>query len=132
MAQFCIYTIWLNPYFMRVLIYDDEPDVLRLYKMILEKRGYEVLTFDNCCDLITTIDHTHPDVIIMDNEMPGISGIQATKSIKSDLRYAHIPVISCSANSEGKYLADEAHADIFLPKPLSIQGLEAAIRQVAA
>lgn len=117
---------------MRVLIYDDELDVLRLYKMILEKRGYEVLTFDNCNDLITTIDHTHPDVIIMDNEMPGISGIQATKSIKNDIRYAHIPVISCSANTEGKSLAAEARADIFLPKPLTIQGLEAAIKKVAA
>ncbi len=121
-----------EPFFMRVLIYDDELDVLRLYKMILEKRGYEVLTFDNCNDLIPTIAHTHPDVIIMDYEMPGISGIQATKSIKNDIRYSHIPVISCSANTEGKYLAAEARADIFLPKPLTIQGLEAAIKKVAA
>jgi DNA-binding response OmpR family regulator len=117
---------------MKVLIYDDEVDVLQLYRMILEKRGYEVLTFDNCNDLIPTIDLTHPDVIIMDNEMPGISGVQATKSIKGDIRYAHIPVISCSANTEGKKLAAEAHADMFLPKPFSIQGLEAAIKQVAA
>lgn len=117
---------------MRVVIFDDEADVLYLYKIILEGKGYEVITYPNCDNLFSTVDKAHPDVIIMDNEMPGVSGLAATKCLKADSRFAHIPIISCSANSEGKALAEEAHADMFLPKPFTISKLEKAIQSVAA
>lgn len=117
---------------MRVVIFDDEADVLHLYKLILERRGYEVITYPNCDNLFSTVNNAHPDVIIMDNEMPGLSGLLATKCLKGDSRFAHIPIISCSANTEGKALAEEAHADMFLPKPFTISKLEHAIKSVAA
>ena len=117
---------------MRVLIFDDEIDALYLYKIILEKKGHEVVTFLNCDNLFYDVDSIHPDVIIMDNEMPGISGIDATRYLKADERFAHIPVISCSANSEGERLAEQAHADMFLPKPFTASRLEHAIKSVAA
>src|SRR5688500_10218512 len=116
---------------MRIMIFDDEMDVLNLYSLILEKKGHEVYTAQNCVHILDKISEVHPDVIIMDNELPVMSGLTATKRLKSDKEFAHIPIISISANMEGKKLAEEAKADMFLPKPLGISDLENALRQVS-
>ncbi|WP_276134975.1 response regulator [Polluticoccus soli] len=115
---------------MKVMIFDDEIDVLQLYSMILQRRGHEVHTAQNCLHLMDKIEEVHPDVIIMDNEMPVLSGLQATKVLKEDTVYKAIPIICISANTEGAKLAKEAHADMFLPKPLGIRELEDAINKV--
>lgn len=115
---------------MRVMIFDDEIDVLQLYSMILQKKGHEVYTAQNCVHLLDKISEVQPDVIIMDNEMPVMSGLTATKRLKEDSEYSDIPIICISANTEGRKLAEEAHADMFLPKPLGIRELEHAIHTV--
>lgn len=117
---------------MRIMIFDDEADVLQLYSIILRKKGYEVHTEQSCTDLVNKLEEVHPDLIIMDNEMPVVSGLVATRHLKSNKKYSHIPVISISANADGKKLAEDAHADLFLPKPLHIQDLEKAIHKVTS
>ena len=115
---------------MRIMIFDDEMDVLNLYSLILKKKGHEVHAEQNCMHILDKISEIKPDVILMDNEMPVLSGLDATKLLKGTNDYAHIPIISISANSEGKKLAEEAHADMFLPKPIGISELEKAITHV--
>lgn len=114
------------------MIFDDEADVLQLYSIILRKKGYEVYTEQCCTDLFDKVAEIQPDVIIMDNEMPVVSGLSATRKLKNHKQYGHIPVISISANADGIKLAEDAHADLFLPKPLHIQDLEKAIVRVTA
>jgi CheY-like chemotaxis protein len=115
---------------MKVMIFDDEEDVLSLYSMILKKRGYEVQTSLNCVHLFDKISEARPDIIIMDNEMPVLTGPAATKLLKASAEFSNIPVISISANTEGKKLAEDARADMFLSKPISINDLETAIYRV--
>jgi CheY-like chemotaxis protein len=114
------------------MIFDDEPDVLQLYSIILKKKGYEVYTEQSCVHLFDKIAAAKPDVIIMDNEMPVVTGLSATRNLKKDKDYEHIPVISISANADGRKLAEDAHADLFLPKPLHIHDLEKAILKVTS
>jgi DNA-binding response OmpR family regulator len=112
---------------MRVMIFDDEEDVLSLYSMILKRRGYDVYTSQNCIHLFDKISEAKPDIIIMDNEMPVLNGPGATKLLKENAEFSGIPIISISANIDGKKLAEEAHADMFLCKPIHIAELESAI-----
>lgn len=117
---------------MRIMIFDDEADVLQLYSIILRKKGHEVFTEQSCVNVLDKVTNVHPDLIIMDNEMPVLTGLSATKKLKSEKEFEHIPVISISANAEGKQLAKDAHADLFLPKPIHINDLERAINIVTS
>lgn len=116
---------------MRVMIFDDETDVLNLYSLILKKKGHDVYTAQNCVHLFDKISEAKPDIIIMDNEMPVLSGVAATKLLKENSGFAHIPIISISANVDGKKLAEEAHADMFLCKPIHVAELETAINNLS-
>ena len=69
-----------------------------------------------------------PDVILMDNWIPGPGGIEATKQLKGAPDLHDIPVIFFSANSNVTQLAREAQADYFLQKPFDIAELEAIVQ----
>ncbi|MDR3713602.1 MAG: response regulator [Puia sp.] len=108
----------------RVLIFDDDFDILQICAIVLKKRGYEVSTQNSSVSAIEQIRSFQPDVILMDNWIPGPGGIETTRRIKSETDIQHIPVIFFSANSNVNQLAGEARADYFLQKPFDIIELE--------
>ena len=65
-----------------------------------------------------------PDIIFMDNWLPDVGGIDATKALKNNDSLKHIPVIYFSANNDVKSLAEQAGADGYLSKPFDILELE--------
>lgn len=113
----------------KVLIFDDNHDLLELCTIILEDIGCKVVTTSTSDNAdLQVIEHS-PDIILMDNWLPNLSGIEATKLIKADKNLKHIPVIYFSANNNVKKLADEAGADDFLAKPFNISDLEKIVRK---
>ena len=117
----------------RVLILDDDLDILQICTIVLKKQGFEVQTMNNSNQVVSQVRDFHPDVILMDNWIPGPGGIEATRLLKRSPETQEIPVIFFSANSNVTQLAREARADYFLQKPFDITELEAivlmAIRQ---
>jgi two-component system cell cycle response regulator len=105
----------------KILIVDDEPDVLGLFRMILTKAGMDVTTAKDASNCIEMLDYEHPDLILLDVVMPGMDGYKLCKKIKTDPTTTNIPVVLFTVlNSEmGKALAEEAGADGFLNKPLT-------------
>lgn len=116
---------------MRVLVYDDERDVCLLYKMILKQKGHEVYSRHDCSQLFEDIQTVQPDVIFMDNSMPGLNGYEAILQLKQQAAYKKIPVILSSANWNAAYLAQQAEADYFLAKPFSSKELETSLHVVS-
>lgn len=114
-----------------MLVFDDETDILFLFRLILNKKGHEVFTSSNCEHLLETVSFVKPDIIFMDNSMPGVTGFEAIKRLKASA-FSNIPVVLCSANSDAEQLAQIAKADMFLPKPFSVHDLEKSIRMLAA
>src|SRR4051812_18166535 len=97
----------------KVLIFDDEDIYSRLVRQILKKREIEVFSQKDCDNLIGIIQQINPDVILMDNNIPYIGGVEATRSIKSHPRFYTIPVIYFSSHHEIERLALEAGADTY-------------------
>ncbi len=115
----------------KVLIFDDDIELLELCTVILEKKGYAVATTDNCSDIVNKVESELPDIILMDNWIPDVGGIQATQTIKSS-HLKKIPVIFFSANNDVKSLAEKAGADAYINKPFNISDLEKVIADTIA
>jgi DNA-binding NtrC family response regulator len=114
----------------RILICDDDEEILLICTYVLEKQGYEIHTSQHCNDIIGIIKRINPDLILMDNRIPDAGGIIASQTIKGHEECRHIPVVYFSANSDIKELATKAGADAFLPKPFDLSQLENVIASV--
>jgi len=116
----------------RIIIFDDDEDILAICTYILEEQGWQVYTFGDCNDIINKVTGIDPEVILMDNWIPDVGGITATKLLKSSDKLKNIPVIYFSANNDIQLLASHAGADNFLAKPFDIDELEKVINSVLA
>ncbi|HXB95237.1 MAG TPA: response regulator [Puia sp.] len=112
----------------RVLILDDDLDILQICTIVLKKKGFDVQTLNNSNQVVKQVMSYQPDVILMDNWIPGPGGIEATRLLKVSPETQDIPVIFFSANSNVTQLAREARADYFLQKPFDITELEAIVQ----
>lgn len=108
----------------KVFIFDDNPDILDLCKLILEDAGYEIKTSASSNNIVDQVMAFMPDLIFMDNWLPDLGGIEATQALKNHAELKHIPVIYFSANNDVRALAEQAGADTYLSKPFDIVALE--------
>lgn len=116
----------------RVLVVDDEPDVLLLCRVNLEFEGYEVATAPDgeaglaaCRDLL-------PDVVLLDVMMPKMDGWQVLEAIKADPDVAHVPVVMLTAKvqDEDQIRGWSAGAAEYITKPFSPLSLSQVIGDV--
>jgi len=102
-----------------VLLVDDDVDHLSICSLILQRRNYTVrilLGCKNLDELIEVVREFRPGIIFMDHDMPGISGLDATRGLKSNPLSKSIPVIYFSGQDDVAQLAAAAGADDFLRK----------------
>ncbi len=108
----------------KILIFDDDTTLLELISMIFEDSGYEVDISQTSHNILEKVSEFHPDIILMDNWIPNIGGIEATKLLKSKEEYRDIPVIYVTANNDIEALAESAKADDYVAKPFDLDDLE--------
>jgi DNA-binding response OmpR family regulator len=108
----------------RVLIFDDDTDLLEVCSIVLRSKNYVVYGFHKCNDIVREVKSFSPNVILMDNWIPDSGGVRATQLIKQDDLLRSIPVIFVSANDRIQDLALEAGAEYYLQKPFEIDELE--------
>lgn len=111
----------------KVFVFDDNTDILELCTIILQDAGYEIKTSSTSNNIVDQVMAYTPDIIFMDNWLPDVGGIDATRALKSHSALKNIPVIYFSANNDVKALADQAGADGYLSKPFDIEELEEII-----
>ena len=113
----------------KIFIFDDNLEILELCSEILEDLGCEVKTSPTTTNVEQQVLSFMPDLIFMDNWLPDISGIEATRLLKSNEQLKNIPVLYFSANSNIDALAAEAGADDFLGKPFDIDQFETLVKK---
>ncbi len=106
------------------MIFDDDEDIVSICQMILERHNWVVSAHTTCCDIIDKVKNEMPDVILMDNWIPSIGGIDATRLLKENTITCAIPVVYFSANNAIEKLAREAGADTYLAKPFDLRTFE--------
>ena len=102
----------------KVLLIDDSEISLHFVAGVLVRAGYEVRTADDVDKLEGVLGDWRPDVILTDVNMPGISGLELCRMLKSNYETAHVPVVLFSAvsSSELETMARDCEADGFLSK----------------
>ena len=120
----------MNSTAKKIVIFDDDEDILSICSYILEEQGWNVYTFTDCNEITDKVSRILPDVILMDNWIPDDGGITATQTLKGTKALQHIPIIYFSANSDIQSLASQAGAETFLAKPFNLEELEQVINRV--
>ena len=115
---------------LTVLVVDDFDDTRLLVKTWLEKKGFRVLEARNGKQAITAAENHHPDLIIMDLEMPGMDGLEATRKIRTTDNLAGVPIVAVSAYGADLFRAEAlaAGCDEYVATPFEPEELERVIR----
>jgi len=115
----------------RVLVVEDEEDNRRIVRDLLTSVGYEIIEAVTGLEGVTAAETHHPDLILMDIQLPGLDGYEATRRIKADPALHHIPIIVVTsyALSGDDVKAFAAGCDAYISKPFSPRLLLAKIRE---
>ena len=113
----------------KVLVVDDEPQILRALRTSLQARGYDVVTAPNGETALDHLATTQTDLVVLDLGLPGIDGIETTRRIRT---WSDVPIIVLSVREaqSDKVAALDAGADDYVTKPFAIEEVLARIRAV--
>lgn len=119
----------------KILVVDDEPINLEFFDVMLSKLGFEIAKAVDGEDALVKVEEFEPDLIVLDNIMPGLSGWEVTKLLKQDDEYSRfrdVPIIMFSAmdNVKDKIEGFELGIDDYITKPFNFSEVLARIRAV--
>lgn len=116
----------------KILVVDDEPDMVTMLKLRLEKDGYEVVTASTGEECLKAAKDENPDLVLLDILLPGMSGLEVSKRLKKDKITKNIPIIMVTAliGKDAEAKAMERGADYFISKPFDPEELSAKIKRV--
>lgn len=114
----------------RILVVDDDREVVRLMRAYLEQAGYEVLVAHDGESAVHTLRREQPDLLLLDLMLPGRDGLDITRLARSDPALAHIPIIMLTARIEDtdKIVGLEMGADDYVTKPYNPREVIARVR----
>ena len=109
----------------KILVVDDEPNILKLISFILKNNGYEVMEASNGSECLEMVREEKPDLIVLDVMMPKIDGFEVAKKIKSNSATRGIPILmlSSKAQFEDKMKGIDSGAMDYVTKPFDKQEL---------
>tara|TARA_B100000575_G_scaffold207986_1_gene169321 strand:+ start:8329 stop:9009 length:681 start_codon:yes stop_codon:yes gene_type:complete len=115
---------------IKVLIADDEPDIIEILKFNLENEGYKVFTAVNGKEALKLADENLPNLIILDLMMPVMDGIEACERLRMDKKFDNSVIMFLSARGEdySQVAAFECGADDYVTKPIKPRILNSKVK----
>jgi len=107
----------------KILIVDDEVDLVETLRFPLEMEGFNVLASYNGEDALNQARKENPDLILLDLMLPKLDGYKVCRLLKFDEKYKHIPILMLTAKTQekDKLLGKETGADEYITKPFDIE-----------
>jgi two-component system alkaline phosphatase synthesis response regulator PhoP len=119
----------MNP--KKILVVDDEVDLVETVRFPLEMEGYHVLISYNGEDALNQARKENPDLILLDLMLPKLDGYKVCRLLKFDERYKHIPILMLTAKTQekDKVLGLETGADEYITKPFEMDYLMEKVKE---
>jgi DNA-binding response OmpR family regulator len=113
----------------KVLIADDEPNIVTALQYLLERNGYQVCIARDGEDALRLVETHRPDLVLLDVMMPLKSGYEVSRRIRERADWRHIKIVLLTAKGHGKEMSKglAAGADLHITKPFSTEELVARI-----
>ncbi|MBN1483121.1 MAG: response regulator [Chloroflexia bacterium] len=115
-----------------LLVADDDPRILQLLKVFLERSGFRVLTASNGNDAVVLAQEVVPDLVLVDVMMPQMDGYEVCRQLRNDTRTSHLPILMLTSRSavRDKITGFESGADDYVTKPFDLDELLARVRSL--
>lgn len=116
----------------RVLLIEDEPNIIEAVSFILSRDGWDVKTHSNGHDALEAARHRDPDLIILDVMLPGRSGLEILQDIRQDTQLRDCPVLMLTARGQDKDrdMAERYGASKYMTKPFSNAEVLETVREL--
>lgn len=116
----------------RVLVIEDEPNIVEAIRFILARDGWEVTVHATGTDALEVIRSRPPDLLILDVMLPGRSGLDILRALRAEPATAELPVLMLTAKgqSRDRALAESVGASRFMAKPFSNTEVLASVREM--
>jgi len=119
----------IMPFLGKILVIDDDPNVLELIKLYGEREGFEVVGINNGSSALAAFDRENPDVVILDIMLPGIDGLTLCRNFRS-IRMVPIIMLTAKGEEADRVLGLEMGADDYVSKPFSPREVVARVKAV--
>ena len=118
---------------MKVMVVEDEGDIREILKNLLEEEGFQVVALDNGLNLMEELQFNNPDLLLLDQILPGKTGVEAVREVRASTQFGRLPIIMVTGLSgeEDKVTALELGADDYVTKPFYPKELAARIKALA-
>jgi DNA-binding response OmpR family regulator len=123
-----------SPKLSRVLVVDDEPNILLSLEYLMKREGHDVSVARNGEDALAAIRHAPPDLVLLDVMMPGKSGFDVCQAVRADESLNGVRILLLSAKGRDTDVAKglAVGADAYLTKPFATRELAARVREMLA
>ena len=115
-----------------ILIADDRPSSRELLRLVLERAGYQVAEAEDGDQAVDRARSRHPDLILLDLQMPGLDGYGVLAALRSDPRFRHLPVVALTASAmrgDRERIMEAGFTD-YLAKPAGPEALRDAVARL--
>ena len=116
----------------KILIVDDEPNILMSLDFLMRKEGYQVFIARDGSEALNIVSEEMPDIIVLDIMMPNVDGYEVCQRVKGNEATAHIKIIFLTAKSKEEDIkkGHEMGADLYLTKPFSTRNLVKEVKKL--
>ncbi len=116
----------------RILIVEDEPNIVESLSFLLERSGFTVFAIDDGAQAIAQVSETKPDLVILDVMLPNRSGFDILRELKQDPGGPFVLMLTAKGQSRDRQQAEEIGVDHFITKPFSNTEIVATVEEILA
>jgi len=117
----------------KVLIVDDNEDILKVMRSLLECKGFDVTIMDRCSEVVDVVQNTRPDVVVMDISMGKSNGYEIYTELKQNLNTRRTPVLLMSSDDlDAALMLMHLRIEEVISKPFDLKGLIGKLKNLAA
>ncbi|MDP8212756.1 MAG: response regulator [Candidatus Zapsychrus exili] len=116
----------------KILIVDDEPEIISMVELRLQAAGYEVITASDGQEGLDKAKEELPDLVILDVMMPKMDGYKVCGLLKADTRFHNIPIVmfTAKAQQEDQEMSEEVGANAYINKPFNSEELLGTLKDL--